>query len=521
MITEFPGNSNIVFYHVRKSKGKTDGMVLQKLINPVYLSAFVYCFRSFFFIKLNFMKISYSTCLVILILMVLLSSFRSTAEKLQKNKPAQHPNIILIVTDDHRWDMMGCAGNTIIQTPNMDRLANEGVRFTHAFSTTPICAASRASILTGLYERKHKFNFGTPPITKAYSNISYPYLLKQAGYRTGFVGKLGVKLDTPVDNLFSWHRINGFPYWKMINGEKKYLTDLQGDQAIQFISESAAGDPFCLSLSFSAPHADDNSKEQYFWPKTLDTFYQHTTIPVPSTANPAFYEALPPFLKGTMNRERWFWRFDAPEKSQEMVKGYYRMITAVDQVIGRIRKTLDQLKIADNTIIILLGDNGYYLGDRGYADKWLMHDVSIRVPLIVNDPRGKGKANAVSDNMVLNVDISPTILEFAGLTTPAVVQGESLVALIQGRKTKKRTSVFCEHLLKNPEIPDSECIRTAKWKFIRYPKHPEFIELYDLKNDPWEEHNLAGDPKYKNEIVRFQRRCDKKIMLLTNDKLER
>ena len=125
------------------------------------------------------------------------------------------------------------------------------------------------------------------------------------------------------------------------------------------------------------------------------------------------------------------------------------------------------------------------------------------------------------NNMVLNIDISPTILELAGLTTPGLVQGESLVPLIQGRKTKKRTSVFCEHLLKNPEIVDSECIRTEKWKFIRYPKHPEFIELYDLKTDPWEEHNLAGNPKYKNTIIRFQSQCDKKIMHLIDDKVER
>ena len=399
-------------------------------------------------------------------------------------------------------------------------MANEGFRFTHAFSTTPICAASRASILTGLYERKHGFNFGTPPVKKEFLDISYPYLLKQAGYRTGFVGKLGVKLETPLGSLFSWYRINGFPYWKVINGERKYLTDIQGDQAIQFIRESATGDPFCLSLSFSAPHADDDSKEQYFWPVELDSFYRDVSIPVPSTANPAFYEALPEFLKGTMNRERWFWRFDRPEKYQTMVKGYYRMITGIDQVVGRIRRTLDQLGIADNTIIILMGDNGYYLGDRGYADKWLMHDVSVRVPLIIYDPARKSTANNVLNHMVLNIDIAPTILGYAGIKIPAGTQGEGLVPLINGHTFKKRTSVFCEHLLKNPKIPDSECIRTEKWKFIRYPKRPEFIELYDLENDPWEEHNLADNPKYKNKIIQFQGQCDRKITHLIDDKVK-
>jgi arylsulfatase A-like enzyme len=266
------------------------------------------------------------------------SSFQSAPEKSTKNKPPQRPNIIFIVTDDQRWDMMGVAGNTIIQTPNMDQIANSGVRFTHAFSSTPICAASRASILTGLYERKHAFTFGTPPIKKSYMDASYPYVLKQAGYRTGFVGKLGVELETPVDSIFSWHRINGFPYWKIVDGEKKHLTDLQGEQAIQFIRESAGENPFCLSLSFSAPHADDNAKEQYFWQERFDTLYQNTIMPLPTNAEPSFYEALPAFLKGTMSRERWFWRFDTPEKYQAMVKGYYRMITGIDDVIGPDQK---------------------------------------------------------------------------------------------------------------------------------------------------------------------------------------
>ena len=158
---------------------------------------------------------------------------------LEKQHENRRPNIILIITDDQRWDMLGCEGNSIIQTPNMDRLANEGIRFTHAFVSTPICAASRASIFTGLYERTHNFTFGKPPISENYTDISYPRLLKEAGYRTGFVGKFGVKVETSTDSLFSWKRINGFPYWKTINGEKIYLTDLQGEQAAQFISESA------------------------------------------------------------------------------------------------------------------------------------------------------------------------------------------------------------------------------------------------------------------------------------------
>lgn len=430
-----------------------------------------------------------------------------------KKSNSNRPNIIFILTDDQRYDMLGCAGNTIISTPNIDKIAEQGVRFTHAFVTTPICAASRASILTGLYERTHNFTFQRPPVQKAFTDISYPYLLKQAGYRTGFVGKFGVKLETSVDSLFSSKKINGFPYWKEVDGKKKYLTDLQGEQAIQFIQESKK-EPFCLSLSFSAPHADDGAKEQYFWPPALDSLYANVKMPVPATARQGFYDSLPAFLKGTMSRERWHWRFDTPEKFQEMVKGYYRMITAIDETVGKISGELNKLGIADNTIIIFMGDNGYYLGDRGFADKWLMHDLSIRVPLIIYDPRKNAPTKKIADQMVLNIDVAPTILQLAGIPIPALMQGKSLLPLMKENNTYGPDSIFCEHLMDNPQIPNSECIRTTQWKFIRYPKHPEYIELYNLKDDPMEEHNLASDKIHRKRIIQFHKQCDKKIKQL-------
>ena len=285
----------------------------------------------------------------ILSLVIILLFCQFSKDKPKKINTTNRPNIIFILTDDQRWDMLGCAGNPIISTPNIDNIAKKGVRFSHAFVTTPICAASRASILTGLFERTHDFTFGKPPLKKEYSNTSYPYLLKNAGYRTGFVGKFGVKLETSIDSIFSSKNVNGFPYSKVVDGKKKYLTDLQGDQAIQFIQGSVVKqEPFCLSLSFSAPHADDDAKEQYFWPATLDSLYASVKMPIPATARKEFYDSFPDLLKGTMSRERWHWRFDTPEKFQQMVKGYYRMITAVDQTVGRITDELNKLGIADN-----------------------------------------------------------------------------------------------------------------------------------------------------------------------------
>ncbi|MGB3528334.1 MAG: sulfatase [Saprospiraceae bacterium] len=446
--------------------------------------------------------------------MIILFFYKFMQDEPPKKSISNPPNIVFILTDDQRWDMLGCAGNPIISTPNIDKLAEKGVRFSHAFVTTPICAASRASILTGLYERTHDFTFKKPPVKKKYTDISYPYLLKKAGYRTGFVGKFGVKMEASIDSIFSSEIVNGFPYWKEVEGKKKYLTDIQGEQAIQFIQESVNKGPFCLSVSFSAPHADDDSKEQYFWPPALDSLYASVRMPVPSTARKEFYDSLPDFLKGTMSRERWYWRFDTPEKFQQMVKGYYRMITAIDQTVGSITDELNKLGVAENTIIIFMGDNGYYLSDRGYADKWLMHDVSIRVPLIIYDPRKSTAINKTLDQMVLNIDVAPTILNLAGIPIPGRMQGKSLLPLMKGNINNWRDSIFCEHLMDEPKIPNSECIRTKQWKFVRYPKHPEYIELYNLTDDPWEEHNLAYKKVFQKKIVQFQIQCDNRIKQL-------
>ena len=306
---------------------------------------------------------------VLIVVAGFLPACKSNTQQVNEKKP----NIIFILTDDQRWDALGFAGNPIIKTPNMDKLAGSGLFFKNAFVTTSICAASRASLFTGLYERTHNYTFGQPPLNNQYMFESYPYLLRKAGYKTGFVGKFGVKVNEGIkDSLFDWNKETAWPYIKEIDGKKVHLADIEGNHAIDFI-KSNKEQPFCLSLSFWAPHADDGAKEQYFWPEYCDNLYKDVVIPLPETADPAFFEALPDFLKTTMNRERWYWRFDTPEKYQEMVKGYYKMISGVDSVIGRIQNTLKVEGLAENTVIIFMSDNGYFLSDRGYADKWLMY----------------------------------------------------------------------------------------------------------------------------------------------------
>ena len=420
---------------------------------------------------------------------------------------ARRPNIVLVVTDDQRADAMGCAGNPIISTPHLDALARDGVRFSHAFVTTPICAASRVSILTGLYERTHGYTFGQPPIDDALLHATYPFLLREAGYRTGFVGKLGVAMmeGAPAE-LFDSFRPGVYPYV----AEKfagRHLTEVNTDRAIEFLDATGDDRPFCLSVSYQAPHAEDDNPDQYVWPASCDSLYAEVALPPPPTSAPEFFDALPEFLRTSLNRERWHWRFDTPEKHARMVKGYYRMISGVDAGLGRIVTALEERGLAENTVVIVIGDNGYFLGERGYAGKWSMHDLSTRVPLIIVDPREpRSRRGEVRGEFALNVDLAPTILELAGVPAPASMQGRSLLPLVAGEEGDGREEVFTEHRWDRETIPRTEAVRTARWKYIRYLDHPEYEELYDLLRDPREEVNLADD-EHRDILQDLRARC--------------
>lgn len=432
----------------------------------------------------------------------------------------EKPNIIFILTDDQRWDALGFAGNDIIHTPNMDKLAAEGLYFENAFVTTPICSASRASLFTGLYERTHDFTFGKPPLQDAYMANSYPNLLKKAGYRTGFVGKFGVKVNEGIeDSIFHQMDKTFWPYLKEVEGEEVHLADINGDLAIDFINASTDR-PFCLSLSFWSPHADDGAEDQYFWPEYMDHLYRDVSIPVPETADPSFYDSLPEFLQNTLNRERWYWRFDTPEKHQEMVKGHYRMISTVDSVLSRIRLTLDEAGVADNTVIIFMGDNGYFMGERGYAGKWLLHETSIRVPLIIYDPRQpESKRSKTLSQMVLNVDVTPTILSLAGVAIPDDYQGESLTPFLEGSPDSWRTGVYLEHRLENnPKLLKTSGYRDEEFKFIRYDDS-DLIELYHHQSDVNEVNNLALEEKYAEKVAYYSTKCDSIVRQLVRQRV--
>lgn len=434
----------------------------------------------------------------------------------QKNQ--NKPNIIFILTDDQRWDALGYAGNKLIHTPEMDKLAREGVYFKNSIVTTPICAASRASILSAMHERTHGYNFQSGAMKEEYMTNAYPKILKNAGYYTGFYGKLGVKYEAK-ENLFheyeDYDRNGAFAdrrgyFYKKIGKDTVHLTRYTGQKALDFIQKAKSDQPFCLSLSFSAPHAHDPAPDQYFWEKETDHLLQTTTIPQADISDNKYFDILPDFVKKGFNRLRWTWRYDTPEKYQHSVKGYYRMISGIDLEIAKIRQKLKEKGLDKNTIIILMGDNGYFLGERQLAGKWLLYDNSIRVPLIVYDPRTPQHRDI--DAIACNIDVPATILDFAGVNRPKSWQGKSLVSLVSGAKTTlNRDTVLIEHLWEFDNIPPSEGAKTKDWKYFRYVNDKSVEELYDLKNDPKEINNLAANEKFKAQLVVMRKATDRLI----------
>lgn len=424
--------------------------------------------------------------------------------KAKKEGDILKPNIIFILTDDHRADALGYAGNKYAFTPEMDKLAKGGTYFKNALVTTPICAASRASILSSMHERSHRYTFQTGDIKQEYMENAYPKILKNAGYFTGFYGKFGVnykKLDELFDVHEDYDRNGKYPdkrgyFFKTIGTDTVHLTRYTGQKAIDFIENAPMDKPFCLSLSFSAPHAHDNAPDQYFYDEQTSHWLENQKIEPPLLAEDKFFMAQPKEVKHGFSRLRWTWRFDEPAKYQQMVKGYYRMIAGVDLEITKIRAELKKKGLEKNTVIIVMGDNGYFLGERQLADKWLLYDKSIRVPLIIFDPRNKVHQDITE--MALNIDIPATILHMAQIKRPNIYQGKSLVPLIDKQISHlRRDTVLIEHLWEFENIPPSEGVRTKDWKYFRYVNDMSWEELYNLKTDPLEINNLAKNPKYR------------------------
>lgn len=434
----------------------------------------------------------------------------------EKAEQKQRPNMIFILTDDQRWDALGVMGNPIIQTPNMDKLASAGILFQNAYVTTAISCVSRASILTGQYESRHKIHDFETDFPAETLEMTYPPLLKKAGYQIGFIGKFGVG-HHPPDSLFDfWVDTEaggkGQPDYITIDkhGREVHDTDTIGSAIQTFLDHFSDSGPFCLSVSFKAPHEQDGYPPKYVIQPKYKDYYKDVVIPEPATADPKYWEMLPDFFRTDTNfgRARWKGLFGTPELYQENVKNYYRLITGVDDVIGDMVKKLEKLNIAENTMIIVMGDNGMLLGEHGIEGKWYGYEESIRVPLFIYYPQLPGKITQYrATQIALNIDIAPTILSMAGIQVPDNMQGINLMDVIEN-KIPERTDFFYQHyFLGSPHIPRVEGVVTKDLKYMKYVEH-DYEELFDIKHDPHETTNLANDPKYHTKLDELRKRYE-------------
>jgi arylsulfatase len=426
------------------------------------------------------------------------------------SRAAERMNILFLLADDWRHDTLGCAGNPVVKTPQLDALAADGFRFTRACVTTSICGVSRASLLTGQWMSRHgnpDFKMFTTPWTE-----TYPGLLRAHGYWVGHVGKWH-NGKFPQEQFDFGRSYMGTHWIKRANAEPIHVTQKNEEDALEFLRTRPKDKPFCLTVSFFAAHAEDRNPQQFLSQPASASLYANVQIPLPATANDAALHRLPPFLQAPVNegRVRWGWRFDTPEKYQAMMKNYYRLCTEVDTTSGRVLAELKAQGILDHTLIIFTGDNGYFHGEHGLADKWYPYEESIRVPLIVRDPRApsaqRGKTN---DDFVLNVDIAPTILAAANVTAPASMQGRDFSPLYLAEEKPQpawRDEFFYEHAIitSKERIPASQALVRRHLKYILWPDYGT-EELFDLTTDPAEQTNLIDSPSRKDQLPDLRKR---------------
>ncbi len=417
-------------------------------------------------------------------------------------QPAEDaPGFVVILTDDQRWDAMGCAGNPRIRTPAMDALAARGVRFSNAFVTLSICSPSRATVLTGRYGSAVGVTRLGAPLQKG--ERTFAHHLKEAGYRTALVGKWHLGNEPRAlgfDHVVSFAS-NGRYFGREVveHGARKraegHIEDYCTRQSAEFLERAAADRvPFVLFHCTQLPHMDHEFK----WdarPETLRQ-YEGTVFPMPASWRDDL-SGKPPYLKTGRNRQRAMetYGYGREEGVRAHLRDYYAAITDLDAAIGKVLEAIDRLGLRDRTYVFLMGDNGWFIGEHGFTSKVLPYEESIRVPFLTAGP---GVAPRVEDRMVLNADIAPTLLDLARQPLPGSLHGRSLGPLLRNGRTEWRTSFLYE--APTPVLGSLPlwAVRTPRWKYVRTALDPErtFEELYDLDADPQEVRNLAGEPEH-------------------------
>jgi N-acetylglucosamine-6-sulfatase len=423
------------------------------------------------------------------------------------SEPLQRPNIIFILSDDHRWDHMSCMGHPFLETPNLDRIANEGALCENAFVTSSLCSPSRASFLTGQYAHTHGVKNNITPWSE--ENITFLELLKQSGYDTAFIGKWhmpgkGLPNLRGVDRFISFTIQRGqgryFNCPLIVDGvetpsRKEYITEELTDYALEFVREKR-DKPFCLYLSLKAVH------HRWLPPRDLKGTYRDIKdLHLPPEADNWI---------GLVDNQIIYGTFGILE---QMYRGYCETILAIDREVGRVLDHLDAAGLADNTVVIYAGDNGIYWGERRLVDKRFAYEEVIRVPFLFRYPKLIEKPGQRLSQMVLNIDLAPTVLDLAGLTIPGNIQGKSMMPLLASKDVSWRNSWLYEYFLDFPyTVPAMYALRTENYKYIEYGSKCYSPEVYNISSDPGEKKNLYGTkiagqiiPKLQQELIRLKR----------------
>ena len=414
---------------------------------------------------------------------------------------SRKPNVLLIISDDHRYDALGAvqrelgdkANYPFFQTPALDRLAADGVRFRNAFATHALCSPSRATVLTGLHSNQHGITHNAQPFT---STDTWPALLGKNGWATGYFGKwhMGTQRERPgfkeVATFVDQGVYENCPF--VVDGKdtpsKGWVDDVTTDYAIDFIKKHKDA-PFAMVVGYKTPH-DKRTPPPRLADKWKDVRF----------AEPESFRDVAP------------WRKDNPPKPWDPKNpdrlAYFQTLAGMDENIGRLLDTLDAEGLAKDTLVIYLGDNGYYLGEHGLGDKRTAYEESIRIPMVLRYPR-KLTEPQVRDEMVLNLDLSATILDYCGLQPTWKQSGQSIAPLLASKpgEVPSRESFLYQNY-EDPACPkvtfDLFAIRTRTHKYVEVPQHPEWNQLFDLEKDPKEMCNLVSDPAHKELLAEMR-----------------
>ena len=401
------------------------------------------------------------------------------------------PSFAFILTDDHRWDWLGCAGHPWLRTPNIDRIAREGARFTNAFVTTSLCSPSRASFLTGRYAHSHGVINNQLPLDPAVP--TFPQVLQRAGYDTALIGKWHMDgQEGPQPGFSRWvsPKGQGLYHDPMFNIDGRnvetpgYFTDIVTKYAVEWLRQPRKS-PFCLYLAHKAVHGNFECAVRHSKLYSDIQFTPRANINDTREGKPQWVRNAKRFPPGSEDYAALVQR----------VKDYSRTLMAVDESVGRILRTLEELGVIDSTVVVFAGDNGFFFGEHGLLDKRAAYEESIRIPLLMRYPR-LIRPGSLIEPIALNIDMCPTFLDLAGIELPKGVEGRSWRPILSGRKTGWRGDFLYEYFYDSEakKRPPMRGVRTERWKYITYPDSDNCAELYDLKNDPLEMRNLAGEP---------------------------